>query len=81
MFQTRAAANSKGGSGWVYATANFVGADSVNTYWRVVAKHNGAVIAENDSYVRPFTCKAHQAAQAFADEVFHSIMSVCLGVL
>lgn len=75
MFTTRAAANSHGGSGWVYAVAHFVGADSGHTYWRVVAKHNGIVIAENDNYQRTFVCTAHAAAQAYADQVFGDLMS------
>lgn len=73
----RGEAQSQGGEGWVKGLAFFVGADSTNTYWHVYALRNHLVLGEETNYMRSFTCTPEEAAQAYADEIFHSIMAVC----
>jgi hypothetical protein len=68
--QTRAAATSHGGSGLVYAVANFAGSDSEHKYWRVFAKRNGQKIAAQMAFATSLETSAAEAVQAYADQVF-----------
>lgn len=72
-----AEANSKGGSGWVRATARYTGSNDTYNFWTVKAFGPDHVrIAIQVDYTANFGVDAPQVAQGYADRIYDEITQV-----
>ena len=77
---SRGAANSRGGSGFVYAKAFYKGVhpdpEKLLIVFKVYAYHGQTIISRDENFEMPFGSSADQAAQKYADQVFEELPAI-----